>query len=89
MDALVNGNMLLGNGRATVGAAIVNENDLDIAIGLLEDAANGTLKRALCVIEGQYDADLGVHFFSLNRAKKSLSSAAHSFSRTPDTTAKR
>ena len=89
MDAGVDGNMLFGYGRTAVGATIIDEDDLDITIGLVENTANGTLERALGVVEGQYDADLLAHFFSLSRAKNSLSSAAHSLSRTPDTTAKR
>ena len=89
MDAGVDGNMLFGYGRTAVGAAIIDENDLDITIGLVENTANGALERALGVVEGQYDADLLAHFFSLSRAKNSLSNAAHSLSRMPDTTAKR
>lgn len=50
--------MLFGYGRTAVGAAIIDENDLDITIGLVENTANGALERALGVVEGQYDADL-------------------------------
>lgn len=89
MDPRIDGNVLFCDGGRAIGAAIVDEDDLDVAVGLLENAANRTLERSLRVIEGQYDADLWVHFFSLSRAKKSLNNAAHSFSRMPDTTAKR
>ena len=43
--------MLFGYGRTAVGAAIIDENDLDITIGLVENTANGALERALGVVE--------------------------------------
>ena len=47
----------------TVGTAVINEQDFKVGEGLGKEAIYATMQILLCLINGNYDAYLGIHFF--------------------------